>query len=410
MSEIKSQKRILSIIVVTIIVIASLVIAINLQATPGSFIVQAISDDSDGAIIAWWAKNSNSSGGTIYIQRINSEGQTLWGGNGISVTDNSWSTFSLSPDGSGGAIVTWSETGSRYFSQRVSTDGRLLWDYGIEHPHIIGTHWAFSDVAGEVVILWQESNFIYVQHISEEKFIWEDPVEVCEIQNRDGLRFVILPEKDTDGDVNLFFRTDVSYDHVIYKCTDLYGEVLWEIEYRGTSPDNYIPKIICDGNDEFLFVRDQIYTRGEGKWETVISCRIYVQKVALGGGVSWGAKPIIETGPGQYPRTEIASDGNGGAFITWRLQDEDKYQAMGKLFIQRVDAQGDSSWDNEGIPVFPDTGLRYQGVPSIVGTSSGPAIVIAAVGKGPVEGDMIYTQKFDMYGNKLWDTAMRIDR
>jgi hypothetical protein len=404
MFENKSLKRVLSIIVVIAIVISSVVIGLYLQSTPSSFVVQTISDGFNGAIMAWWSKNDDGHDGTLYMQRVNSEGQTLWNDIGVFIADDSSTMFSLSPDGLGGAIVTWSKTNSHLYSQHISAEGKLHWYPSIEHP-LAGEYWTFNDGSQGIAILWRESNFIYAQHLDEIFMSWENLVKGGEIENDCGLLSIIPPDS-TSNEVRLFFRTWDSNGHSIYSCTDIYGRVLWEKEY---SSNDYIPKMISDGNDGLLFARNQIFTQGQGKWETITGCRVYVEKLSPVEEAIWGEKPIIETGSGKYPKLDIVSDGNGGVFITWRLENEDKRQALGKIFIQKVDIQGNTSWNNDGIPVFPDARLRYQGVPSIVDADSGTAIVVAAVGKSPVQGDMIYAQKFDMYGNRLWGTCIRID-
>ena len=62
-----------------------------------------------------------------------------------------------------------------------------------------------------------------------------------------------------------------------------------------------------------------------------------------------------------------------------------------------------------GIAVFnePD---KYQANGALISDGSGGALVIAVAGNNALGGDMVYAQRLDADGNRLWGNGIRIDR
>ena len=84
--------------------------------------------------------------------------------------------------------------------------------------------------------------------------------------------------------------------------------------------------------------------------------------------------------------------------------------AYGDIFAQRLDAKGTICWGEAGLLVFTAAEVRYQGGVVIIGDGSGGVIIVAAAGKDALSGDMVYTQRLDTSGNRLWGGGIRIDR
>jgi hypothetical protein len=91
-----------------------------------------IYDSSGGAIISYsfpgdWKM--------LHAQKLDSDGKTLWGENGVLVIGDDYTGDSVSPDGLGGVVIGWGTSKGRVGSeeayiQRVSADGTLLWGAG----------------------------------------------------------------------------------------------------------------------------------------------------------------------------------------------------------------------------------------------------------------------------------------
>lgn len=126
------------------------------------------SDDSGGAIIAW--QDNRSGYHDIYAQYINANGIAQWTTNGINVCENiQHSTPAITSDGSGGAIIAWSN-GDTY-AQRLNSLGVEQWvTNGVSiststctqsEPFIIG------DESGGAIIIWIDCyTDIYSQRIN----------------------------------------------------------------------------------------------------------------------------------------------------------------------------------------------------------------------------------------------------
>jgi hypothetical protein len=98
----------------------------------------AVPDDAGGVMFLWtsyWAGPSFATDGGLYAQRIDAAGTLLWGTAGLEIRapDNSLEPARVVGDGSGGIIAAWSEDrfGSYdIFAQRVSSAGTALWTAG----------------------------------------------------------------------------------------------------------------------------------------------------------------------------------------------------------------------------------------------------------------------------------------
>lgn len=128
---------------------------------------QIISDGLGGAIIKWHRNYSTEnwvSPQEIYVQRLNSSGARLWNSEGIRVSiygEAIYGDTEITPDGSGGAIVVWKDTGHHnvfpaIYAQRINQSGLIEWQSnglrvgGYEIGRVT------KIVNGEVIITWAD--------------------------------------------------------------------------------------------------------------------------------------------------------------------------------------------------------------------------------------------------------------
>lgn len=94
----------------------------------------------------------------------------------------------------------------------------------------------------------------------------------------------------------------------------------------------------------------------------------------------------------------IASDGAGGAIVTWW-----EYRTAGKsadVFAQRLDSDGNILWSPDGVPICTASGAQAD--PQIIADGSGGAIISWRDARS---GDYdIYAQRIDATGNVQWKT------
>jgi hypothetical protein len=124
---------------------------------------QVVSDGKGGAIVTWW---SVPSGGNIRAQRLDQDGNALWGADGVFVCEaleNQWAPQILS-DGSSGAVFCWIDyrngTADIYAS-RLDSSGSDLWTTG-GIPVVIAASvqtraQMSSDGQGGTIIVWEDN-------------------------------------------------------------------------------------------------------------------------------------------------------------------------------------------------------------------------------------------------------------
>jgi len=499
MAETNNKKRWpLALVIIAAVVIAAAAIIYSYHDSPGRLPVSAISDGSNGIIVAWRKDTS------FYAQRVDPSGQQQWEAGGIFICEcPPGSGFTLTPDGLGGAIITWSNTSSRpddrddpaffdsvpFYSQRINADGELLWsdspissgrsrqvvldgtggaffvwddyktyrkalrdDYlrlqkiapdgsrlwgdegmlivtsslfrpvtpeetasGVKGiatrswPTYEGNHAIVNDGVGGVIVFWEEElenkkNGIYAQRVDGDgNLAWPDRVLVGAGQDF-HLRSVV-----SDGVGGAIIRTS---DGTVYSGIGKIGVPLMVhisgdgelLETREYSPDIIS---ISDGLSGSFRIRiEEDPPSGPPRERRTI---LYVQRLDEAGQALWPEKQVINPGEKQQFRNlEYIADGTGGVIIAWQLQKE--FVAYGKIMAQRLDASGGMQWSEEGMPVFNIPGINYQGVSEILSDGSGGVIVVANLGEGGLSGDMVYAQRLDVNGNRLWGDGVRIDR
>ncbi len=94
--------------------------------------IATVSDGSGGAIITWTDSRSGTSN-DIYAQRVNPSGIPQWTANGVAICTDSDYLYdpAIVTDGSGGAIITWTDyrsgTSEDIYAQRVNPSGIPQW-------------------------------------------------------------------------------------------------------------------------------------------------------------------------------------------------------------------------------------------------------------------------------------------
>lgn len=121
---------------------------------------------------------------------------------------------------------------------------------------------------------------------------------------------------------------------------------------------------------------------------------IYAQRITANGVAQWGAGgiPICEA-TGNQINPQIISDGAGGAIIAW----QDRYTGDYDIYAQRVSTGGTEQWAADGVPLHLDLDGDEQKYPKIVSDGAGGAIVV-----WEDEFDNIYAQRVNASGFVQW--------
>lgn len=316
---------------------------------------RVVMDGSGGAIVTWSDERSGEYQKDIYAQRIDGNGVVLWVQNGVTVctADSVQWAPELIADGHDGAIITWCDYrsgGTDIYVQRIDLSGVAMWT--------------------------------------------ADGVSICTAA--DEQRY---PEIVTDGYGGAIIVWEdwrvgefVGYD-IYAQRIDAGGTVKWAgdgVAVCTASSYQSFQKVISDGDGGAIIV-----------WQDTRigypSSEIYAQRIDSLGSVLWAADGVaICNASGDHYAPEIVADGSGGAIITWTDERGGDYD----IYAQRVDGDGNVQWAAEGVGVCALDSTQWY--PVIVSDGAGGAIITWTDKRG-LSGYDVYAQRLSPTGTRLWD-------
>ncbi|HEU65550.1 MAG TPA: hypothetical protein ENN57_02660, partial [Chloroflexi bacterium] len=379
----------------------------------------ATGDGEGGIIVAW------GSSGSIQITRLSPDGETIWNLENIT----SWSVMDIVEDGFGGAILLLYDRINSVYAQRVNNEGELLWGENgvfLGNTQEVGRGKSLiSDGAGGAVVIWQKQSAmdmeISAQRLNAEGVAqWGDngiivtSREGSQGNNRDIINdgignFIIAwdtggltPDTDIyiqklDGNGNFLWG-----DEGILVCEDQQGESF------GLGNMQSHPRIVVDGTGGVIVTwhdRRRIMNR-----------EIFAQRISADGETLWAENGVwVWDIPADYYMTAngildgtITSDGAGGAVIAWTGYKE-SYNKGSVIYAQRLSPDGQLLWAND--EVYGTSPFQSQGYANIVSDGQGGIIIGTRVGESKQisHTNSIYTQRIDSEGNRVWgDSGLEI--
>ena len=382
-----------------------------------------VPDGKDGAIVAWSdARNANRD---IFAQRVSATGDMLWQTEGIPICDlpSSQSWPLMVSDMDGGAILVWGDTrhgNQDSYAQRIDADGNILWgSEGVPvctDPTLQDDLNAISDGKGGVIIAWEDwrngNQDIYAQRIdSSGKTLWE--MNGVPVYSGEGDQYDPVLIADGEGGA-IFAWWDISTPdwNIFAQRLSADGIPLWQSETHSeggpvpvcTAMGNQgAPVAVSDGKGGVFFVWSdyrndpQFYTRAQ----------LYAQHMTAQGEALWEQDGILLCGlQVNQQQPHCIPDGSGGFIVVWW----DERNIFADIYAQRIDVNGKALWGGEGadlqngIPVCTEAGV--QRLPQLVPTDAAGAIVYWLDYRedfGDSTEDAIYAQRLDADGNTLWE-------
>jgi hypothetical protein len=302
---------------------------------------QLISDGTGGAIITWVDEQNDN----VYAQRVNADGAMLWGGSGVPVCVGASGSKSpnITPDGAGGAIITWRDNRTgKYdvYAQRVDRNGNALWATNgaavctatVDQPGSIQQSIIAADADGGAVIAWEDYRSgdlnLYAQKVdSNGTKKWPvSGLPVCAALGDSDHEQIMSCDS---GGAIITWRGN---QHIYAQRIDGNGNILWDLNGKLVS--------LLPGSDS----RPHLTTNGKGGCITVWqnyygnNLNVYAQNINAAGGYSWTSSGVpICTASGWHQFPQIASDGCGGSIMAWQ---DYRNETAGDIYAQRVDAAG----------------------------------------------------------------------
>jgi len=318
----------------------------------------------------------------------------------------------VTSDGSGGAIIAWSdwrkdEYGNEYkaaYAQRINASGTIMWGTGgiaLKSPDINGPGSVrmISDGAGGAVITWDQwvGNYpngnrdIFAQKISNNGGMsWgSSGFTVCSHEGDQS-----YPEITGDGNGGAIiiwedYRTGSSGNLYAQRITAA-GTIQWTengVKASSTSSSRY-QRLLSDGNGGAFFT-----------WKTGTSV-VYVQLINSNGITQWADNGTAVGGSANNP--QITTDGTGGALITWE-------NSSGDILTQRINASGTVLWHYSGVYVCQNQDSQWS--PHITFDGNGGAIISWDDYRNNAENSTdIYAQQISGNGTLGVTTGININR
>jgi len=282
-----------------------------------------------------WQDGRNGAGNyDIYAQRVDGSGELLWAPAGVPVcvATNNQINPTIIPDGAGGAFIAWQDNrkGSEFdiYVQHITASGTVVSGGGWVADGLgicTATNSQFyptlaSDGAGGAYIAWQDfrsgtDNHIFAQRVTGAG--------------------VVAANWPADG-------TPV--------CQAPFSQ--------------YYPVVTGDGS-RGAFIAWQDYRSGTTN-------QIFAQYLtAENAELADDGVPVSQTSDGQFS-PQIASDEQGGAFVTWY---DSRSGSTNDIYVQRIDNLGQryGAWDPDGLAVCLAT--NSQQFPVVTASSPGSAIL-----------------------------------
>ncbi len=302
---------------------------------------------------------SNADNYNIHAQRLDADGNHLWGEEGVLVSDheqNSWiSEWDMQVDHAGNCIIAFTDIRSGepdVYVYKISPEGEFLWG---ENGISVSSSSLFEF---EPKLCITDDNNVYVTWNRQ-----DETISATMIQR-------ITPE----------------------------GELPWGEEalmYSGT--EKYInPVIVESGNNITL-----AYFRETGPYYNKIR-HIYTQKFDSYGNTLWPEDVLVSDKPGISGWTKITAASDGLEGIILGCRDDRDGNTLSNAFVQRITSEGNLVWPNGGIELSTDQ-TQFHGDACIAGMTENGDVVAGWTFKdsGQSTGG-VKIQRISQDGERVW--------
>jgi hypothetical protein len=375
-----------------------------------------VPDGTGGAIIVW-SDRRNGIDSDIYAQRITAQGIPLWSSGGASVCALGGNQYApgVVSDGSGGAIISWSDTrqgsDSDVYAQRLSPTGQRLWKSdGVRVISDRGDqYWgqSISDGAGGAIIAWVDNRAdfgdIYAQRISPSGTpIWHPHgVPVCVASAMQGGGLSMIPDGAGGLIAAWLDSRDGEYREAVFmQRLDSEGNPQWSASgSRVTTAEVYnaFPSMCADGaGGAFVAWSREVPPNGE-------QGDLVAQRINHDGASQWDPPVLICDAFNDQDWSAMASDAPGHAILVWRdarRDDPPRSSEKADIYAQRINTNGALEWGADGLRLSNPSGSHND--PAITSDLAGGAVVVWSGDPLSVGSPDIFAQRIDSLGLTQW--------
>ncbi|MBN2058516.1 MAG: hypothetical protein JW782_06955, partial [Candidatus Saganbacteria bacterium] len=338
---------------------------------------QSMAVDASGNIFVAWndIRSGDKDNTDIYIQKISSSGVKQWtdGGLGVCALTSNQTNVKVVADGSGGAIVAWSDnrstTYTELYAQRVKSSGSNLWTNNgvavVTSNNAIDVQ-ILSDGASGAFMAWSmytDANSAYDIYAIRVNAADGSPATGWQAG---GTRITAIPQNQerpqiiSDGGTGCFIAwldyRSASYNEVYIQRLNSDGTVYGQWAAGGEKVANsditayeFTLAESESNNCLVLWPRED-----QQNWQY----DIYAQKVN-GLGTSQWPSSVISASLNNEQISSIVTDGAGGAILTYLQTDPNT--GLNTIYAQRLNSSGSGQWGSGGkIMSVPATGINQS--------------------------------------------------
>jgi hypothetical protein len=321
-----------------------------------------ITRTSDNNFIIAWIDFSNDPDGSVFAQKVNSNGVLMWPTGGVSLCSYPGIQISLNiePDNAGGAYIVWEDSrnpGKDIYGQHVNSQGNVVWvANGIPIANSAGdesynTMWA--DGTGGLIIGYVHAlnslETLYVKRfLPDGQMAWTQPVSLSpSASNQNKIKMSPI---NNDSFVFTWMDFRLVHPDIYAQRVDLNGNLLWPDPFvvytdsTGAMAPQENPRIVQTSDSGVIIV-------WEDKRNDLDDPDLFAQKVSLSGQLLWNLDGVpLAVAPFGQKGPRMAADNSGGCFVVW--DDARNGNAPNiDIYAQHLTSTGLSAWSNNGLAV-----------------------------------------------------------
>jgi hypothetical protein len=364
--------------------------AVNSQHDPSV----ALGPDGTSWLVWGDYRTCSSTQGDVYFQAISEDGLPLCVSNGLPLMTGTACNYRNRPSvvsfDAGAAIVAihrnagtgFGQSQNRVYVQKVTSDCERLWGAeGAEvwrsgtvndRPGAIRTQ-IMSDGLGGIILVWTYdiTDLVYVRRVSSTGVaMWPDAVRVC-ITNGVDQGNPAFASDGAGGVIVIWEQGNVGARTIRAQRIDASGVRLWGDCGKlisGSGGDLSNPKIVRStmGRSHVIW---------QANFGTADS-DVFAQRINLLGD-TLAARIALGTMPQRQLGASIAARGDGGSLIAWEDRRDEGLGENGDIYVQRLDADGNELCSPQGELFIAEYPSR-QSSPVVLSTTFGGSDVASA--------------------------------
>jgi len=386
-------------------------------------------DSSGNVIVAWQDDRNGVSNKDIYAQKLDSNGNPLWGATDVKVNQNSDSANQMRPsvaiDSSGNAIIAWEDersgtTNDHIYAQKLDSSGAAQWgatdikvnqnsDSAVQAKPSVAATGTSSVIAWEDARAGAGNEDIYAQKLDSSGAAQWGSTDIKVNQNSDT-KDQWEPQAAIDSGGNALLAW-YDYRSCPTPCTaDVYAQKLdasgaaqWgstdvKVNRNGDSLDQKQPRLAVTGTSAVVVWWDN-RNGGTYPWDA------YAQKIDSSGSPQWGSTDVKVNQNSDSQNQQgpsVAVDGSGNSYVAWY---DYRNSPNADVFSQKLDSSGTAQWGgtDKQVNVLAGGTMWSQWI----GLSSGLPVVAWMDYRNP--NTDIFAQKLDGSGNRLWTENVKVE-